>query len=249
MTGATSDFRRASLSFPAFHAWAGTAAPWFGAAALVFIATGLAGGMLLMPAAAWHGEAQRILLVRLPAAWMSWALYAAIVGLSMLVLRGDNRLAATISSALAPTGMLFATVALWSGAMWEKPLHGSWWGWNAQSVCMLMLLFLFGGFVALKAMIEDPKRADRAGALIALVGGANVPVLYFSIQWWDLSRHGAAASQTASPSTPSILASLTFVTLGFAAYAAFAALKRARLLIAEREWQARSAHLMRENHP
>ena len=247
MTDAISDFRGATRSPQAFHAWAGTTAPWFGVAALGFIAAGVAGGMFLTPASAWQSDAHRILFVRLPAAWISFAVYGAIAALSILVLRVDNRLASTLSSALAPTGMLFAVLALWSGAMWGKPLLGTWWGWDSQSVCVLLVLFLYGGFVALKAMIEEPRRAERAGALIALVGGAHLPVLYFSIQWWEVSRHVTAASHSVPASTPSIFATLALVTLGFAAYATFAALMRARLLIAEREWQARSAHLLREN--
>ena len=118
-------------------------------------------------------------------------------------------------------------------------MRGLWWVWDAASISQLLMLFLFGGFLALRAMIDDPRRAERAGALLALLGAANLPVLYFSLYWWDVLRH--EAHRDAGPAMgAATLAATVLIGAGFAAYAAFAALKRVRCLIAERDALARS---------
>ena len=229
----------------AMHAWARRSAPWFGAAALAFLTLGFVDGLLLRPASEWHADANRILLLHLPTVWISLATYAVVVVLSVCVIGYRNRLAALLSSALAPTGIVFALLALWSGALWERPMRGAWWDWDVRAVTGLLLLVLFLGIVATKAMIEEPRRADRAGALIALVGAANLAVLFFSMRWWDAMRRGGTPSPELPAVTPSVMIDLAFVTAGFAAYVLFAALMRVRFLIAEQEWQA-SAHCLLE---
>ena len=105
-----------------------------------------------------------------------------------------------MARALAPTGALFTFLALWTGALWGKPTWGTWWVWDARLTSELILLFLYIGFMALQAAIDDPRRADRAGAVLALVGVVNVPIIYFSVKWWNTLHQGASVSLTAAPS-------------------------------------------------
>ena len=109
----------------------------------------------------------------------------------------NTRLSSMMASALAPTGALFTFLALWTGALWGKPTWGAWWVWDARLTSELILLFLYLGFMALQAAIDDPRRADKAGAVLALVGVVNVPIIYFSVKWWNTLHQGASVSMTA----------------------------------------------------
>ena len=105
-----------------------------------------------------------------------------------------------LARAIAPTGALFTFIALWTGSLWGKPTWGTYWVWDARLTSELILLFLYLGFIALKASIDDPRRADRAGALLAIVGAVNVPIIYYSVQWWNTLHQGASVSLTKAPS-------------------------------------------------
>ena len=141
--------------------------------------------------------------------------------------------------ALAPTGALMTFLALWTGALWGKPTWGTWWVWDARLTSELILLFLYIGFISLHAAIDDPRRADRAAALLALVGVVNVPIIYFSVQWWNTLHQGASVSLTAAPSMAStMLAGMLVMALAFWMYAIAVALARVRLIILERESHA-----------
>lgn len=227
------------MSVEQFHGLAGRLAPGFGWCAAALVAVGLATALLPAAANTPHGDAMRIAAIHYPAQWVSLAIYVAIGALSAITLRHRSRLAAMLANAAAPTGMLFTLLALWTGALWRKPFRGVWWTWDAESLSQLMLLMLLGGFVAVRAMIDDPRRADRACSLIAVVGLANLPVLYFSLHWWDVTRREAAAA--AVPELTGIaLAAALVVGAGFVAHTAFVTMKRARCLIAERTALART---------
>jgi len=146
--------------------------------------------------------------------------------------------------ALAPTGALFTFIALWTGSFWGKPMWGAWWVWDARLTSELILLFLYIGFMALQAAIDDPRRSDRAGAALALVGVVNVPIIYFSVKWWNTLHQGASVSLTRAPSMAhTMLAGMLLVALGFWTYSIAAALARVQCIISERE---RNAAWMRE---
>ncbi|PIP02296.1 MAG: heme ABC transporter permease, partial [Zetaproteobacteria bacterium CG23_combo_of_CG06-09_8_20_14_all_54_7] len=131
---------------------------------------------------------------------------------------------------------LMTFISLWTGALWGKPTWGAWWVWDARLTSELILFFLYLGFMALQAAIDDPRRADRAGALIALVGVVNVPIIYFSVRWWNTLHQGASVSVTKSPSMAAImLAGMLVMALAAWMYAIAAALSRARSIILERE--------------
>jgi heme exporter protein C len=207
---------------------------WLGAALLA--AGGLYVGFFVAPTDAQQGEAYRIIFLHVPAAWMSMFLYVVMAFWAALGLAFNTRLSGMMASAIAPTGALFTFVALWSGALWGRPTWGAYWVWDARLTSELILLFLYLGFMALQAAIDDPRRADRAGALLAIVGVVNVPIIYYSVQWWNTLHQGASVSLTRSPSMAStMLSGMLLMALAFWLYSIAAALTRVRCIIRERE--------------
>jgi len=140
-----------------------------------------------------------------------------------------------MATALAPTGALFTFLALWTGSLWGKPTWGTYWVWDARLTSELILLFLYLGFIALRAAIDDPRRADRAAALLAIVGVVNVPIIYYSVQWWNTLHQGASVSLTRAPSmAAAMLAGMLLMALAFWAYTIAVSLTRVRCIIRER---------------
>src|SRR5213075_1544988 len=141
--------------------------------------------------------AYRIIYIHVPAAWMSMLLYLAVAFWAAIGLAFNTRLSFLMARALAPTGALFTFIALWTGSFWGKPAWGTWWVWDARLTSELILLFLYLGYIALVEAIDDVRRADKAGALVAIVGAVNVPIIYFSVRWWNTLHQGATISATA----------------------------------------------------
>jgi len=130
-------------------------------------------------------------------------------------------------------------LALWTGALWGKPTWGTWWVWDARLTSELILLFLYIGYLALHSTIQDTRRADRAASLLALVGVVNVPIIYFSVKWWNTLHQGASVSVSAAPRMASImLIGMLIMAIAFWLYSIAAALARTRILIREREAQS-----------
>ena len=151
----------------------------------------------------------------------------------------NTRLSSMMASAVAPTGALMTFIALWSGALWGKPTWGAWWVWDARLTSELILLFLYFGFISLQAAIDDPRRADKAGAVLALVGVVNVPIIYFSVQWWNTLHQGASVSLTRSPSmATTMIIGMLIMALAFWMYSIAAILVRVRAIVLEREHHA-----------
>ncbi|MEO7579840.1 MAG: heme ABC transporter permease CcmC [Massilia sp.] len=223
----------------AFFPLAGRLTPWLLALALILAVAGLTIGLGIAPADHQQGEAYRIIFIHVPVAWLSMVLYLAMAFWAGVGLVFNTRLSAMLASALAPTGALCTILALWTGALWGRPTWGAWWVWDARLTSELLLLFLYLGFMALQAAIDDPRRADRAGAVLALVGVVNVPVIYFSVKWWNTLHQGASITLRSAPSmAPSMLAGMLLVTLALWAYCAAAALLRLRCIVLERERHA-----------
>ncbi len=219
-----------------FYPMAGRLVPWFSAAALLLAAAGLWVGLAIAPTDAQQGEGYRIIFVHVPASWMSMFIYCVMAFWSALGLSFNTRLSGMMTSALAPTGALFAFLSLWTGSLWGKPMWGAWWVWDARLTSQLILFFLYLGFIALQAAIDDPRRADKAGAILALVGVVNVPIIYFSVQWWNTLHQGASVSMTKAPSMAhTMLAGMLLMALAFWAYTIAMALIRVRCIILERE--------------
>src|SRR2546427_7606407 len=141
-----------------------------------------------------------------------------------------------MASGLALTGALFTFVALWTGSFWGKPTWGTWWVWDARLTSELILLLLYFGFMALQAAIDDRRRAERAGALLAIVGVVNVPIIYYSVEWWNTLHQGASVSLTRAPSmAATMLTGMLIMALAFWMYSIAVTLARVRCLILENQ--------------
>ncbi|HUW51742.1 MAG TPA: heme ABC transporter permease CcmC [Sulfuricella sp.] len=219
-----------------FYALAGKMIPWFYGAAALLCIVGLYISFFLAPTDFQQSDAYRIIFIHVPASWMSMFIYIVMAVWAALGLAFNTRLSFMMASALAPTGAMLTFVSLWTGALWGKPTWGAWWVWDARLTSELILFFLYLGFMALQAAIDDPRRADRAGALIALVGVVNVPIIYFSVRWWNTLHQGASVSMTKAPSMAAImLEGMLVMALAVWMYAIAASLSRVRSIILERE--------------
>jgi heme exporter protein C len=219
-----------------FYPLAGALAPWFMGVAVVLTVVGLYLGFFVAPTDAVQGEVYRVIFIHVPAAWMSMFIYLVMAFWSAVGVVFNTRLSAMMAQALAPTGAMFCFVALWTGALWGRPTWGAYWVWDARLTSQLLLLFLYFGFMALTRAIEDPRRADKAGAILALVGAVNVPVIYFSVKWWNTLHQGASVSLTRAPSmATTMLWGMLVLALAAWAYSIAVTLWRVRALILERE--------------
>src|SRR3954465_1938643 len=219
-----------------FFPVAGTIARVCWALAAVLPLAGLYIGFFVAPTDAQQGEAYRIIFIHVPAAWMSMFIYVVMAIWAGVGLAFNTRLSSMVAAAPAPTGALMTFIALWTGALWGKPMWGAWWVWDARLTSELILLFLYFGFMSLQAAIDDPRRADKAGAVIALVGVINVPIIYFSVKWWNTLHQGASVSLTKSPTmATTMLWGMLIMALAFWAYCIAVSLKRLRAIILERE--------------
>jgi heme exporter protein C len=235
----------------AFYPVAGSIARWCMAAAALLAIVGLYLGFFAAPTDFQQGEAYRIIFIHVGAAWMSMICYLAMAFWCAVGLVLRTRLSFMMALALAPTGALMTAIALWTGALWGKPTWGTWWAWDARITSELILLFLYIGFLSLHAAIDDARRADKAAALLALVGAVNVPIIYFSVQWWNTLHQGASVSLTRAPSMAgTMLAGMLVMALAAWAYCIGASLLRVRSIILERErgadWVAALPDLARE---
>ncbi len=222
-----------------FYPLAGRFVPWFWAAAIALTAAGLFVGLFRAPTDATQGDAYRIIFIHVPAAWMSMLLYLVMAFWAAIGWAFNARLASMVARAIAPTGAMFTFLALWTGALWGKPTWGTWWVWDARLTSELILLFLYAGFMAIVAAIDEPRRGDRAGALVAIVGSVNVPIIYFSVRWWNTLHQGASISATTAPTmAKTMLLAMLIMTFAFWAYAFAVVFTRARAIVLERERNA-----------
>lgn len=209
------------------------------AAAIVLALAGLYVGFFVAPTDATQGDAYRIIFIHVPAAWMSMVLYLAMAAWAAIGWGLNARLASMFARAIAPTGAMFTFLALWTGSLWGKPTWGAWWVWDARLTSELILLFLYLGYLALVEAIDDTRRADRAGALLAIVGSVNVPIIYFSVKWWNTLHQGASVSLTKAPTmAATMLWGMLLMALAAWMYSIATTLWRVRSIILERERNA-----------
>ena len=219
-----------------FYGLAGRLWPWFAALAAVLLAAGLWISFFVAPIDAQQGQGYRIIFVHVPVSQMSMLIYLVMAAWAGIGLVLNTRLSSMMASALAPTGALFAFLSLATGSLWGKPMWGTWWVWDARLTSELILLFLYLGFLALQSSIDDPRRADKACAVLALVGAVNVPIIYFSVQWWNTLHQGASVSLTSSPTmAATMLTGMLLMVVAFWMYAIAVALARVRNIILARE--------------
>jgi len=209
--------------------------PWFAFPAAILFAIGLYIGFFVAPTDAQQGEFYRIMFIHVPASILSMFLYLIMAGYAALGLIFNTRLSAMMATAIAPTGALFAFISLWTGALWGKPMWGAWWLWDARLTSELILLFLYLGFIALHASIDDPRRADRAAALLAIVGSVNVPIIYFSVKWWNTLHQGSTIKFSGTTMHIAMQHALFTMLAACWLYAIAVSLARVRSIILERE--------------
>jgi heme exporter protein C len=218
-----------------FYGLAGQLIPWFAWPAAVLFCIGMYIGFFVAPTDAVQSEAYRIIFIHVPASILSMIIYLIMAGYAALGLIFNTRLSSMMATALAPTGALFAFISLWTGALWGKPMWGAWWVWDARLTSELILLFLYLGFIALQASIEDPRRADRAGALLAIVGSVNVPIIYFSVQWWNTLHQGSSIKLSGTSMHIAMQQAMFTMLVAMWLYVIAIALLRVRSIILERE--------------
>jgi heme exporter protein C len=223
----------------AFYPLAGRLIPWFGWSAALLTVIGLVVGLGIAPTDFQQGEAYRIIFIHVPAAWMSMFLYLVMAFWGAMALGFNTRLSAMMAQSIAPTGALMTFIALWTGSLWGRPTWGTYWAWDARMTSELILLFLYLGVIALRNAIDDARRADRACAVLSLVGAINVPIIYYSVKWWNTLHQGSSVSLTAAPKMAAIMLTGMLI-MSFAAwfYAIAVSLYRVRAIIVERERDA-----------
>jgi len=213
--------------------------PWFAWPAGALIAAGLYGGLVLAPADYQQGDAFRIVYVHAPSAWLSMFVYATMALAAAVGLVWRIKLAHAVAAASAPVGASFTFLALATGAIWGKPMWGTWWVWDARLTSELILLFLYAGVMALRASIDDRDRADRAAAVLALVGVVNLPIIHYSVYWWNTLHQPATLTKIGKPSMAGdMLWPLLVMMLGFTLYFGAILLVRLRAEILRRERDA-----------
>ena len=214
-------------------------APWFGWPALGLILLATWWGLVKAPADYQQGDAFRILYVHAPSAWMSMFGYVVMAAAAAIGLIWRIKLAHAAAAAIAPIGASFAFLALATGSIWGKPMWGTWWVWDARLTSELILLFLYLGYMALRSSFDEPQRADRASAVLAIVGVINVPIIHYSVKWWSTLHQAASVTKFDKPSIAlPMLIPLFIMMAGFQLYFGWLVCRRLRAEILRRERNA-----------
>lgn len=192
-------------------------------------------GFFVAPVDVTQGNSYRILYIHVASAWMAMLLYVLMAIFCILGLVTEKKLWPMIAASLAPTGALMAFLALWTGSLWGRPTWGAYWVWDARLTSALILLFFYLGYLALQNAIPDWRRADKACSVIGIVGVINVPIVYFSVQWWNTLHQGASLTSSGSSIHPIMLTALLVMVAAFWLYTFGATFARLRSIILERE--------------
>ncbi len=225
---------------PHVYRLAGTLMPWFAWPAGLLIAGALYGGLVLAPPDYQQGDGFRIIYVHAPSAWLSLMIYSTMAAAAAVGLIWRMKVAHAVAASCAPVGAWFTVVSLVTGMLWGKPMWGTYWVWDPRLTAQLILLFLYLGYMGLRAGIEDQARADRASAVLAIVGVVNVPIIRFSVEWWNSIHQTPSVMKMDRPSMPmDMLMPLLAMLLGFTLYFVAVLLVRLRGEILRRERSAR----------
>ncbi len=223
-----------------FYDIAGKWIPWFGALAVLALGSGLLWALLFAPADYQQGNSFRIIYIHVPAAILAQSCFMMMAVAGAIGLIWKMKLADMFLKAAAPVGASFTFLALFTGAVWGKPTWGSWWVWDARLTAMLILLFLYFGIIALQAAIEDATVAAKASAVLALVGLVNIPIIKYSVDWWNTLHQPATFKLTEKPAMPAEMwMPLLVMVIGFYSFFALVMLIRTRNEILERERRTR----------
>jgi heme exporter protein C len=229
-----------------FMSYSARILPWAAWGAAVCLAAGLYFALFASPADYQQGETVRIMYVHVPAAWMALFCYTAMAASSIGYLVWRQPLAELAARATAPIGASFTAIALVTGSLWGQPMWGTWWVWDARLTSVLILFFLYLGYIALAEAYDDPVKGSRAASILAIVGFVNVPIVKFSVDWWNTLHQPASISRVDGPTIdPSMLLPLLLMALGFTLYYVAVGIVRLRALVLERRirvLQLQAAH-------
>jgi heme exporter protein C len=221
---------------PYFYRVAGSIARWCAWPAALLMIVGLGWGLFVAPADALQSDAYRILFIHAPSAWLSTLSYSAMAVAAAVGLIWRIKIAHAIATAIAPAGATLTAMTLVTGMIWGQPMWGTYWAWDPRIIFELVLLFFFLGYIALRGAIEDQSRADRTSAVLAIVGAVNVPLVKYSVEWWNSIHQGPSVLRGGGPSMPgSMLTPLLIAFLGFTLYFIAVMLTRARAEVLRRE--------------
>jgi heme exporter protein C len=199
-----------------FMQWSGKLLPWCAAATAILLGVGLWLALFVAPPDYQQGESVRIMYIHVPSAWMSTFVYAIMAAASAVALIWRHPVADIAAREAAPLGAGFTLLCLVTGSLWGKPMWGTWWVWDARLTSVLVLFFLYLGYIALINAFDDPTRGARAGAILALVGVVNLPIIKFSVDWWNTLHQPASVFRLGGPTIdPSMLWPLLIMALGF----------------------------------
>ena len=219
-----------------FYDISGRMIPWLGAGFAVLTLAGLYYGLVKAPPDYQQGDSYRIMFVHVPAAWMSMFIYVVMAGAGAIGLVWHIKLAEVMAISSATVGASFTFLALVTGSIWGKPMWGAWWVWDARLTSELVLLFLYLGVIALYNAIDDKRTAARAVAILALVGVVNIPIIHYSVEWWNTLHQGPTVTKFDKPSIHlSMLIPLLLMAVAFKLYYVMVVLMRARCEVLERE--------------
>jgi heme exporter protein C len=221
----------------------GTAAalvPWFLGLAAIAIGYGLVDGLVFAPPDYQQGDAFRIIYVHVPSAWLSLFAYVGMAVAAAIALIWRIKMGYAVAAASAPIGASFTLLTLVTGSLWGRPMWGTFWAWDPRLTSELILLFLYVGVMSLRSAFEDPARGDRAAALLALVGVVNVPIIHFSVVWWNSLHQGATVARFGKPTmAASMLWPLLSMALGFMLFYGAVLCMRLQGEVLNRERQAK----------
>src|SRR5229473_314530 len=221
----------------------GVVLPWLGGASAGVLALGLCWSLILAPPDYQQGESVRIMFVHVPAAMLAEGVYYLIAIASFVALVWRHPLADIAGQAAAPIGAGFTVVCLATGSLWGRPMWGAWWVWDARLTSVLVLLFLYLGYIALVNAFDDASRGGRAGSLLALVGIVNLPIIKFSVDWWNTLHQPASVLRLGGPTIAvSMLIPLLVMALGFGLLFLWLLLLRMRTALNERKARAWRLH-------
>lgn len=228
------------LSSPPYaYRTAGLLRPWLFWPAVLLMLIGAIGGLVLAPEDYQQKDAFRIIYVHVPTAILSLTIYTVMAVAAGVGIIWRIKLAHAVAAACAPIGAWFTAVCLATGSIYGKPMWGTWWEWDPRLTSELILLFLYLGYMALRASFDDTQRADRASAILAIVGVVNVPIVKYSVIWWNSLHQGPSISKIAAPSIAgSMLWPLLVMLLAFSLYIGAVVCDRLRAEILRRERNA-----------
>ncbi len=213
--------------------------PFFAGATVLFLGFGLYYALIASPADYQQGETVRIMYIHVPAAWMSLFVYASMALSSAVALIWRHPLADLATRAAALPGAAFTALCLVTGSLWGQPMWGTWWVWDARLTSVLVLFFLYLGYIALVDAFDDPERGAKAGSILALVGAVNLPIIKFSVDWWNTLHQPASVLKLGGPSIDgTMLRPLLLMALGFTCFFVTLLLLRLETALLDRKIRA-----------